>query len=231
MPEAKGVEAVERALSLLDCFEQDSPALSLAELSQRSGLYKSTILRMIVSLSRFAYIERGADDLYRLGPSTWRLGSVFSHEFALADVLRPELVRLSTQCRETASFYVRAGERRVCLYRSEPVRSIRHSLAEGVMLPLGIGASGRILQAYSENQDDTAQLRQQGYAVSLGERDPEVAAVAVPLWMASGEFVGALALSGLINRFDEAQQQALLAALLESQERLSSVKMKMPRAG
>ena len=46
MAEAKGVEAVDRALKLLDCFEISDHSLTLAELSRRSGFYKSTILRI-----------------------------------------------------------------------------------------------------------------------------------------------------------------------------------------
>ena len=50
MPDKEGVgsgrvEAVERALSLLQCFRTPGEVLSLALLAQRSTMYKSTILR------------------------------------------------------------------------------------------------------------------------------------------------------------------------------------------
>ncbi|MHA1553115.1 MAG: helix-turn-helix domain-containing protein, partial [Alphaproteobacteria bacterium] len=75
MPQNRGVESVERALRLLECFSGAESALSLAELSRRSGHYKSTILRLAVSLDRFGYMHRGADGRYRLGPTLWRLGA------------------------------------------------------------------------------------------------------------------------------------------------------------
>ncbi|MEM8850443.1 MAG: helix-turn-helix domain-containing protein, partial [Pseudomonadota bacterium] len=47
-----GVEAVDRALVLLTCFQDGPASLGLAELAHRSGLNKSTILRICVSLLR-----------------------------------------------------------------------------------------------------------------------------------------------------------------------------------
>ena len=47
---ANGVAAVERALSVLGAFRDGDASLSLHELAARTGLYKSTILRLLVSL-------------------------------------------------------------------------------------------------------------------------------------------------------------------------------------
>ena len=52
MDSPRGVEAVERATRLLACFEAAGETLSLAQLAQRSRLYKSTILRLATSLQR-----------------------------------------------------------------------------------------------------------------------------------------------------------------------------------
>src|SRR3546814_12901057 len=54
-PKAEGVAAVERALTILAAFEQASEPLTLSELSRRSGLYKSTALRLLESLRKFSY--------------------------------------------------------------------------------------------------------------------------------------------------------------------------------
>ena len=60
-----GVAAVDRALSLLRAFEQGEPELSLASLAQRTGLYKSTALRLIASLEHAGLLCKGAQG-YRL---------------------------------------------------------------------------------------------------------------------------------------------------------------------
>lgn len=223
MKEAKGVEAVDRALKILDCFSADVQEISLAELSRRTEFYKSTILRLIASLERFGFVVRRETGMYRLGPATWRLGSCYRQSFDLAEVLRPELKTLCEATNETASFYILEGNSRICLYRVEPERAIRHSIVEGKSMPLEQGASGRVLLAYSDEAGDTAsEIKENGYAVSLGERDPEVAAVSVPVMAKSGRLVGALSVSGLITRFSNADQDVFVSALLDSQRRLSA---------
>jgi len=63
-------------------------------------------------------------------------------------------------------------------------------------------------------------VQARGHAISLGERDPQVAAVAVPVFDLAGEFRGALAISGLIGRFKEKPRQSALAELTASAQRL-----------
>src|SRR5688500_11732278 len=65
MNEQEGVAAVDRALSILDALTDDR--VSLAELSKRTGLYKSTVLRLMKSLEKGGYALRTSDGMYRLG--------------------------------------------------------------------------------------------------------------------------------------------------------------------
>lgn len=224
MTEAKGVEAVDRALKILDCFGPDRQEISLAELAKLTEFYKSTILRLAVSLERFGYLVRGETGMFRLGPTTWRLGSCYRQSFDLAEILRPELQSLSESTNETASFYIREGDSRVCLYRVEPARAIRHSIEEGASMPLERGASGKVLLAYSgEEFEEAKRIRENGYAVSLGERDVEVAALSVPLISQTGRLVGALSVSGLITRFDQTKHETFAQELKHSSQRLSQL--------
>lgn len=221
MSEPKGVEAVDRALKILDCFDAENAELTLTELANHTGFYKSTILRLAVSLDRYGYLVRGENGRFRLGSTAWRLGAAYRQRFNLADILRPALKLLSDTTNETASFYVKEGNSRVCLYRCEPSRSIRHSIDEGAKMPLDKGASGRVLKAYSDPASDAAtKIIEDGYAISLGERDAEVAAISVPLMSKSGRLVGAISVSGLITRFSENSHSDMLTALKKCQQGL-----------
>ena len=59
--------------------------------------------------------------------------------------------------------------------------------------------------------------------MSLGERDPHVAAVSVPVFDVNGRFRGALAASGPISRFNERKRRQALAELLAAAKRLRAV--------
>lgn len=217
------VEAVERALSILEAFGERADRLSLAHLAEETGLYKSTILRLAASLERYGYLNRSEDGLYRLGPSLWRLGSIYRRGFDLGEQIRPELRRLVEATGETASFYVREGDERVCLYRENSPHAIRHHLDEGSRLPLDRGAAGHILRAFCGGEDESYRaIRRAGSCVSVGERNPDVSAVAVPVLGPSKELRGALAVSGLTTRFDAERRDAARTVLQAAATRLAN---------
>ena len=217
------VESVERALSLLECFQEDRQTLSLAELAEATGMYKSTILRLAASLERFGYLVRREDGVFRLGPAVQRLGAIYRLGFNLEQLIRPELLWLVQTTGETASFYVRDGNARICLYRENSPKAARHHLDEGAQLTLATGASGHVLRAFGRNPVPAeAQVQDAGYAISVGERDPDLAAIAMPVLDRKGTLYGALSVSGIITRFTEEQRIGILEALGESVARLKN---------
>ena len=61
-----GAAAVDRALSLLRAFQPGDEALPLAALAQRTGLYKSTALRLLASLEHASLLLRREDGRWRI---------------------------------------------------------------------------------------------------------------------------------------------------------------------
>lgn len=217
------VDAVDRALGLLEAFREPGEDITLAELAKRTGLYKSTILRLLGSLLDFGFVVRRGNGTYRLGASLWRLGSLYQQAFLPAEMVRPVLRDLASTTGETASFYIQEGDERICLYLSNAPRALRHHLNEGARLPLDRGAAGRLLSAFADPTDPTSkQVLIDGHTVSLGERDEEVAAIAVPVIEPSGTCAGALTISGPIGRFTPEMLERCLPLLSQSAQQLSS---------
>ncbi|MEM9147856.1 MAG: IclR family transcriptional regulator [Pseudomonadota bacterium] len=216
------VSAVDRALTILEASAAAGEALSLAELSARTGFYKSTILRLCGSLQQRGYLVREPDGRFRLGSGVLRLGALYREAYPAAERVRPLLARLVDETGETASFYVREGAARLCLYRANSPREIRHHLEEGARLPLDAGAAGRLLLAFGDPEWTAgSDIRQAGHCISLGERDPEIAAVAVPVFDLDARLTGTLAVSGLLGHFDVAFQARCLSALRRAAGALS----------
>lgn len=214
---ANRVEAVERAVSLLQSFRTPGEGLSLAELAQRTALSKSTILRLSGSLTQRGLLHRDRRGIFSLGPEMARLGRLSRQPSSLEDLIRPVLRDLAEGVGETSSFYVRDGEARLCLYRHNSPRAARHHLDEGSRHPLDRGAAGLLLSALDGADGDEAQAaRERGWVISIGGRNAELAAVAAPLRNMDGQALGVLTVSGLVGRFDpekiERSRQALLAA-------------------
>ena len=81
----EGVAAVSRALSILDAFLGTKGILTLKEISEATDLYKSTVLRLLVSLERFGYVCCLGDKGYQVGPKGAELAAVYQASFDLRD--------------------------------------------------------------------------------------------------------------------------------------------------
>ncbi len=216
------VEAVERALTILEAFGENEHKLTLNELSQKTGFYPSTILRLAASLERFGYLHREADGRFRLGSSLYRLGNQYQRTFNLSDYVRPVLRDLVDTTKETAAFYIKDGNERICLFRHHADRIFRHYLEEGASLTLEKGATARVLMAFTGEPglfyDD---IRDKGYYISLGERDPDTGAIGVPVFGVGQALIGALGLTVQMQRFTPEKQIVHLQALTQAANDLS----------
>lgn len=218
---SSGVAVLDRAFAILNAFGPTDDRLTLTELSRRTDLYKSTVLRLLGALEHGGFIRKLNDGQYAIGPQPLRLAALYQRSFQVGPVIEPILQQLSRDLGETASLYVRQGRQRVVLFRAEPARAVRVSIRIGEEFPIDKGASGKVLLAFTDNQDPRwDEVRERLWAVSHGERDPETASVSVPVFGATGELVGALALSGPKARFDMASTITVaLTTLLECAKR------------
>lgn len=200
-----GVAALDRAFAILRCFQEAEAPLRLTDIAKQSGLYKSTILRLIGSLIHHNMVERLDDTRYRLGAAAFQLGTAYQRAFAPAEVLLPIMRELGDLTSESVAFYIRNASGRACLYRVESKHAIRYMVREGDVLPLNAGSGGRVLAAYSgEPGEPYETIRREGIYISLGERDPETCGVSVPVFGPHKTLVGALTLAGPRTRVDEA---------------------------
>lgn len=199
----ENVSTVDRALTLLSVFRDQEKSLTLAEISRRADLDKSTVLRLARTLAAHHFFEQNADTSWRLGPALLRLSGYYQSTFDIRDTVEPLLRELSTDTGESAAVYVREAEGRVCLFRHDSQQSIRHHVRVGEILPLELGAPGRNILAFSGAEGPVYdEIRAKGYYFTAGERDPQVASLAVPIFADGNRLFGALAVTGPPNRFD-----------------------------
>lgn len=220
MSDEGGVAAVDRALSILEALTDDKN--SLADISKRTGLYKSTVLRLTKSLEKFGYIQRTEEGSYRLGSKVFHLGSIYQRHFNTGDLVPPVLRKIAEELKEGASFYIGDGDRRVCLHRVDATRAVQDSVHEGDRLPLTVGAAGHVIRAFTgvrgEKYDE---IRRNLYAASFGERDAETAAVACPVFSVGQRFLGALSVSGPRYRLEALGAERIVPVLFKHAKALT----------
>ncbi|MGH8784123.1 MAG: IclR family transcriptional regulator [Cupriavidus necator] len=201
---AGGAIAVDRALFVLSVFRLGDTALGLAELAQRSGLYKSTLLRLLASLEHAGLVRRQSDGRYGLGPEVARLNAVYAASFSLEAVVMPALRELVRITRESAAFHVEQGEHRLCLYRVDSPQPVRDHVRAGELLPRDRGAGARVLRAFAgESGQLYERIRHEGVAALVGDRSPDLAGVSAPVFGPGDVLCGALTLTCPASRYRE----------------------------
>ena len=146
-----GVASVDRALSVLTAFKRGDKALSLAELTRRTGLVKTTVLRLAISLEQCGLLKRLDDGRYRLDAEVLRLAAIYQDQIDLEALIFPVLKHLVDMTEETASFYIRRGEQRMCLFRVDSPHRLRLHIRPGDLLPMDESAIAQVLRSFDNS--------------------------------------------------------------------------------
>lgn len=210
-----GGASVDKALTLLTAFREGDKSLSLNDFAERTGLYKSTSLRLLASLVHFGLLERRADGAYVLGRQLSRLHGIYQTSFDLSAVVMPQLEALVKLTGESAAFHVRQGAGadwvRLCLYRVDSPQMLRDHVKAGDLLPADRGAGARVLIAFgppelipsaASAQRLYAKVRKDGYWANVGDRTADLGGISAPVLKADGELVGAVTLTMPAHRYD-----------------------------
>ncbi len=196
-----GVATIDRALSILGAFTAAQPTPTLAEIAAHTRITKSTVLRMLASLQHAGLVLRLPDGRHALGATVERLQRVRAASVSVEALVMPVLLDLAAATGESASYYVRHGDQRLCLFRVDSPRPVRDHLQVGALLPLNRGAAGRVLLAFSGAKGAPyAGIRRAGVVMLAGDRDAEIAGVAAPVFDATRGLAGALTLSMPVQR-------------------------------
>lgn len=216
-----GVAAVDRALGLLAAFKAGDASLTLTELAARTGLYKSTTLRLLASLERAGMVQKLERGGYALGHEVARLQSVYAASFSLEHIVMPILRELVAETGESSAYHVSQGEFRLCLYRVDSPNPIRDHVQAGELLPINRGAGGRVLIAFdpklarqygSEDPTLYEKIRAQGYHTVVGDRLSEVGGISAPVFRRDGSVAAALTLIVPAHRYHQRHIAPTVAA-------------------
>jgi DNA-binding IclR family transcriptional regulator len=235
-------------------------ALGVSELARRAASSKSAVHRVLQSLVSRGFVEQTAGSVYQLGPAAAALGAMSLVRSRLESTAAPILMKLRDETGETTLLTrpVAGGRMHVAQYESS--QEIRYTVMLGVVRPWHAGASGksllanldpetqvRILREEAQHHDlsdrrvaeicaELAEIRDQGYAVSVGELNPLAAAIAATVFDARGVVMAAVSVVGPVARFSPPVSQKLAPLVLQACHEISARaalhnRQPMPRGG
>ncbi|HEY4253577.1 MAG TPA: IclR family transcriptional regulator [Roseomonas sp.] len=216
-----GVIAVDRAIEVLNAFRWGDEGVSLAEMANRTGLHKTTILRLAVSLQGAGMLTRSANGEFRLGANILKLSAIMRASLRLDRDALPYLTGLAEDCRESASLFIRDGAARICLARVEAEQSVRDSARRGLPLALDDTSAGLVLRGLGGTSVGPSEGAFRPIFTS-GVTDPQTASLSAPVLDADGEIAAAMTVSGPAFRLTDAVAHRLAPKLMQAAEAFSA---------
>ncbi|WP_019634402.1 IclR family transcriptional regulator [Actinomadura atramentaria] len=212
-----GEPVVERAFALLAAFDARHRSLTLAELARRSGLPKTTALRLARVLTGLGALERSEDGAFSIGVRLFEIATLAPRAQGLRAVAMPYLEDLGLVTRQHVLLAVRDGEEAVLVERLSAPGADPVLYRVGGRLPLHSTGVGHVLLAHAGFDEqaaylardrraepegvpvradalrrDLAAVRRDGFAVVARPAPAPMVSVAAPVRDAAGEVVAAL---------------------------------------
>ena len=220
------IQSVRRAIAILREFSVDEPELGVTELSERLGLHKSTVHRLLTSLLRGGLVRRvPTSRKYRLGIGLTELGYTAIHNQALLQVAHPYVHYLADALGESASLAVRDGDETLIVLQARSP-DLRASVRWVARAPLYCTSTGRIFLAHMPEKElsrflekelaprtpmtitdpvelraELERVREEGFATSFEEYEEGTNSVAVPIRRPDGTVIAALGAAGYSYSF------------------------------
>ena len=215
----KGVNAVERALVIIESFRGSSDRLSLQTIADKTSLNKATIIRLIASLETFGYVLRVGPGEYALGPAFLEYANLYQGSFQFSDHALPVMRDLVKQSGTSAGLFIRDVDMRVCLHKVGSTAALLSSLREGDRRPILPGGTGKVMLAFSQDLSEQAawpDIRRDHFIVNIGDRHPEFSSLAAPVFKRGQVLAAVLPISGPTSDFTDSLIKENLPRLLKA---------------
>lgn len=200
------IKSVIRCFSILEHIGGDVRGEATVGVMSRSfGITETAVAKILRTLETRSFVERESPaGSYRLGYGTLMLREAYlqhQRKQKMRD-LRPFLERMALQTGETAYLAVPGKHGPVCEDVVESAQPVRVVCKRGTPFSLENTAVGKVMLAYSgASAKQRQEIEERGFVVSLGESDPEVTGVAVPVRDHAGAVAGAIGVAGPSFRF------------------------------
>ncbi|WP_029917480.1 IclR family transcriptional regulator [Pelobacter seleniigenes] len=241
------VNTVVTTMAILECFNGQETELTLQQIGQRTGYFKSRVHRLCKTLIALGYLARTAQNNYRLGPKVMVLGKVYEKTNTLKAIATPIMAELSMRTQLSSTLYVLDRHRCICLARELGPSRFAYVINEGDVEELYTTAAGRVLMAYSPDSfaekilakakpvrftpttitdpqkimEELVFAREYGYAINDQEREQGISAISAPIFDHNNQIKASLAIVGLAHRFANDQLENLCHELTDATKQIS----------
>jgi IclR family transcriptional regulator, pca regulon regulatory protein len=223
-----------RGLVVIQAFTQQSPQMTISQLSIKTGLSRAAVRRCLYTLTKLGFAGAEDGSRYSLRPRMLSLSHTYTTSNTLSSAAQPILERMSATLRESFSVATLDGEDIVYVARTQVNRVMAVDLHIGSRLPAYCTSMGRVLLAYLPAEQleqylgkvdlvphttrtitsveklrlTLRNIRRNGYAICDQEYEVGLRSLAVPVYSTSGRVVATVNLSGNAPRLSVLEMQS-----------------------
>ena len=224
-------QVIERLFSLMDVLALREDAISLKEISEKTGLHPSTAHRILNDLTIGRFVDRPEPGSYRLGMRLLELGNLVKARLNVRDAALIPMRELHKQIQQPVNLSMRQGDEIVYIERAFSERSgMQVVRAIGGRAPLHLTSVGKLflsvdepmkvrsyatrtgLSGHTRNsitqlavlERELSKVRQYGIARDNEELELGVRCIAAGIYDDQGKLLAGLSISAPADRMDEA---------------------------
>jgi IclR family transcriptional regulator, KDG regulon repressor len=236
------VSVLDKTVQVIDVLGRASGPMRLGSVAEHLAMPKSSAHRLLTELAHHGLVRRAGEGEYALGYRLVQWGHLADRSVGLRPLAEPVMTELRDEIRESVHLYVRQDLHRVCVLSVEGPHTLRPVAVLGSPMPLGYGAAGKLLLAHADERvleaverdlpehrdrtlptrEDLAAIRDSGVAVSVGEMEDGLTALATPVRAPGGGVFAALAIAGVTTRMPAERHPEVVRPLTDAAARISA---------
>ena len=206
------VQSIERGIEILRLLE--AGPLGVTELANATALPKTTVHRLLKTFEAHHWVEFNRAKKYQLSWGVLPMAKSFLTSLDVRAIAQPYMVAIRDQLQQSVNLFLAQGDYRICIERVADIKI-------GTVYPIFKGAAGKIFGAYMADFKDTdmsagesAQIRHDGYVVTRGNRVPDAASMAVPIFSFGNKLEAVMTISGPIGDYTEERVKEYLSVMM-----------------
>ncbi|MBE7188791.1 IclR family transcriptional regulator [Jatrophihabitans endophyticus] len=225
---SSGIGVIDKSVAVLAAVA--TAPRSLADLVGATGLPRATAHRLAVALELHRLLARDAAGRFVLGARIGEFAAALPDPVVVA--AGPVLTWVRDEIGESAQLYRLDGTERVCVAAAERTQGLRTTVPVGTRLPLTAGSGAQVLTAFAApathagppafSERSLAEVRRRGWAQSIAQREAGVASVSAPVLSPEGDLLGAISISGPIERLGRSPGTRCASVLVEGARRITA---------
>ncbi len=242
------IQSIARASAILEAIAAHENHLSITELSGIVDLHKSTVHRILSTLITLGYVKQNEmNNHYELTVKLFELGSSVVKNNDLVTVARPYLEHLGDVSNEVVHLVIPDGDEIIYIDKVESNQTLRMHSYVGRRAPMYCTAVGKAILSEASEQQVKAywsgihpikhtqhtlttlpefikalnQIKKTGISYDNEEHETDIRCIATTLHNYAGHVIGAISISGPIQRMNDDHINELIPELLEVKENIS----------